>query len=294
MLTPGIHFACAFGSVEMVEMFIEAGADPLSITEDEKQSCLHRVAEHGGDIDVVKLLLRLKVPVDHPDYNGFTPLHFACWKEKATLAEVLLDAGADIEWETDMGASPLLTAVYHRSRACAALLLDRGADINAQMKEKMTPLDAARLKKDSWLVVELLERGAVSGMLKDARKPNFDMMMGKSGGLFSDMYRTKPVLPEGTLKLSEHDFVQLPAFNDFAMLIKYREANPEYSLESGSKLVEKMIQVAVHCQSLSILAYFLEAGISLDGDGDDRSPLMNAVQYGYAGPTHSCFSVSTL
>eukprot|EP01122_Echinamoeba_exundans_P017869 TRINITY_DN9818_c0_g1_i1.p1 TRINITY_DN9818_c0_g1~~TRINITY_DN9818_c0_g1_i1.p1 ORF type:complete len:453 (-),score=53.75 TRINITY_DN9818_c0_g1_i1:316-1605(-) len=282
-LTPGIHYACAFGSVEHVELFIEAGADPLIITEDEKQSCLHRVAEHSGDLDVARLLIRLGVPVNHPDYNGFTPLHFACWKEKPELARILLDGGADLEWRTEMQSTPLITAVYHRSRDCSMILIERGAQLNARTKDKMTPLDAARLKKDSWMIVELLERGAVSGMLEDVPKVTFDTTMSGAASIIGEMYSKKPALPpaEETMKLSKDDFIHLPAFNDVELLIKYQHANPEYKIEPNSPLAAEMIQIAVHSQATAVLSYFSSLGISLDGDGDERSPLMNAVQYGY-------------
>jgi len=72
--------------------------------------------------------------------GGLTPLIFAAREGDSESAKALLDAGAQVNQQSEYGWSPLLTAVNNRNYQLAKLLIDRGADVNLANKGLWTPL----------------------------------------------------------------------------------------------------------------------------------------------------------
>jgi ankyrin repeat protein len=72
--------------------------------------------------------------------GGLTPLVFAAREGDIESAQLLLDAGAQINQVTEYGWTPLLTAVNNRNYRLAAMLLEKGADPNLANKGGWTPL----------------------------------------------------------------------------------------------------------------------------------------------------------
>jgi ankyrin repeat protein len=110
-------------------------------------------AVRAGDAPVVERLLN-----DDPrlaratDDHLKTPLHWAAEHDYRDVAELLLDAGADLEATTSWGATPLDWAATMGSTKVADLLLARGA-------KGMNVVAAASLGKLR-LVREFLDSGA--------------------------------------------------------------------------------------------------------------------------------------
>lgn len=74
------------------------------------------------------------------DWGGLTPLAFATRQGDAATAQLLLDAGADINQTTEFGWTPLLIATQNRSYELGRLFLERGADPNVANKGGWNPL----------------------------------------------------------------------------------------------------------------------------------------------------------
>jgi ankyrin repeat protein len=72
--------------------------------------------------------------------GGLPALVFAAREGDIESARALLDAGADVNQQTEYGWTPLLTAVNNRNYNLAALLMERGADVNIANKGGWTPL----------------------------------------------------------------------------------------------------------------------------------------------------------
>src|SRR6185369_2196634 len=60
--------------------------------------------------------------------GGLTPLVFAAREGDIDSAKMLLDAGADVNQQTEYGWTPLLVATNNRFYKLASYLLERGAD----------------------------------------------------------------------------------------------------------------------------------------------------------------------
>jgi uncharacterized protein len=81
-----------------------------------------------GDVSTLKRLLGQDRGLARAtDEYLKTPLHWAAQNDHRDIAELLLDAGADIEATTSWGATPLDWAAVMGSRKVADLLLARGA-----------------------------------------------------------------------------------------------------------------------------------------------------------------------
>jgi len=93
------------------------------------------------------------------DQGGYTPLLFAARSGDAASAELLLNAGADVNDAAPDGASALVVALLSGQSEAAKLLLDKGADPNGAAAG-YGPLHAAVLRGDAALVTALLARGA--------------------------------------------------------------------------------------------------------------------------------------
>ncbi|HXH24212.1 MAG TPA: ankyrin repeat domain-containing protein, partial [Vicinamibacterales bacterium] len=72
--------------------------------------------------------------------GGLTALVFAAREGDIESAQALLDAGADVNQQTEYGWTPLLTAINNRNYRLAKLLIERGADVNLANKGGWTPL----------------------------------------------------------------------------------------------------------------------------------------------------------
>jgi ankyrin repeat protein len=100
--------------------------------------------------------------------DGFTPLHYAAYFDGPEAAQLLIEAGADIEAvsrneEFAPEARPLHSAVAAGRIETAAVLLRAGADPNARQHEGFTPLMAAEHQGDFDLAELLIQHGAYGG-----------------------------------------------------------------------------------------------------------------------------------
>ena len=84
---------------------------------------------------------------NHPDVDGFTPLHFAAQSGAVDVAEALLAAGATVDARNTYGNTPLFVAVFDsKGRGeLITLLRSRGADPYAINESGQTPVGLARL-----------------------------------------------------------------------------------------------------------------------------------------------------
>ena len=106
-----------------------------------------------GDVSAVKRLLSADTSLVHTtDEYLKTPLHWAAQHDHYDIAEMLLDAGADLEATTSWGATPFDWAATMGSTKVADLFLARGA-------KGLNLITAASLGKLD-LVRSFLESGA--------------------------------------------------------------------------------------------------------------------------------------
>jgi hypothetical protein len=151
---PGpLQLACSAADgphVELARVLIAAGARTLPA------GLLYVVAR--GSLELVKLMLESGADVNANGFDGNTALHVACkCGHEAIVAHLLRVPGVAVDARNDLGQSPLFVAAcFEFSAGCCRLLLQRGADANAADAHGVRPLTGARVRGHAEVVRELL------------------------------------------------------------------------------------------------------------------------------------------
>ncbi len=155
-------------SAEKIKKLIAAGAD-VNMRGHDGKTILVRTIQHDHGLnqshpDIAHILLDAGADPNIPDRTSSTALILAT-VGPANLAytRMLIDAGANVNAQNDMGTTPLmsavyddLNAVYDDSPAIVHLLLDAGADRTITNRYGETAADMAR-RNGKQKILELLE-----------------------------------------------------------------------------------------------------------------------------------------
>ncbi|KAK4696923.1 hypothetical protein P7C71_g1071, partial [Lecanoromycetidae sp. Uapishka_2] len=135
----------------------------------EGSTLLHTAAAHG-QLETILFLLDHGVAVDILDRDQFgcaTPLYYAARKTQIEAAQVLLDAGADINARgpsDNTVGSAVIPVTMKVTNACITLmnlLLDRGFDVNTRASTYGPSVLEQAIKAESYSMIQiLLDRGA--------------------------------------------------------------------------------------------------------------------------------------
>ncbi|WP_027069814.1 ankyrin repeat domain-containing protein [Novilysobacter defluvii] len=165
-----LHLAAALGRESMLQQLIAWGADPDLLAAD-GQSPLGVALSAGrrdladwldwrgwplprrrlrsadvpaaaivGDVDAVRRLLDLGLPVEAVDRQGCTALLRAAGGGHGALVDLLLARGADASCTADTGATPLSAAVSMRQAGIVDQLIGAGARIEQRLPGGLTAL----------------------------------------------------------------------------------------------------------------------------------------------------------
>jgi hypothetical protein len=125
----GLMSAAWYGNIEMMQLFIERGANPRRANRNGEQAL--QLAAWNGHLEAVKWLLDHGAPMNRDgDYWG--ALHYAVFNGHRELARYLLDRGANIDARSPNGSTPLMMAAREGREELARLLLETGADTKAK------------------------------------------------------------------------------------------------------------------------------------------------------------------
>lgn len=92
-----------------------------------------------GNIDAVKQHIAAGTNINQPDpLGGSSPLITACLFNKTGIAKLLIDVGANINFQNNDGSTPLHTAAFFCRPAIVQMLLQKGADKTIKNKYGQT------------------------------------------------------------------------------------------------------------------------------------------------------------
>ncbi len=141
--TPLQH-AVRRGLERSINKLLAAGADVTAQGSD-GQSALHTALlenKHGIGLILTQALQNRGVNPDIlRDKNGDNPLHIAARMDANTIAEKLIECGADIHQPNEDGDTPLHIAARHENFSMLSLLVDKGAKVLVPNKKGETPID---------------------------------------------------------------------------------------------------------------------------------------------------------
>ncbi|XP_075856878.1 ankyrin repeat and SOCS box protein 3 isoform X5 [Microcebus murinus] len=154
-----LHLAASQGHWKIVQILLEAGADPNATTLEETTPLF--LAVENGQIDVLRLLLRHGANVNGShSMCGWNSLHQASFQENAEILKLLLKKGANQECQDDFGITPLFVAAQYGKLESLSILISSGANVNCQALDKATPLFIAAQEGHTKCVELLLSSGA--------------------------------------------------------------------------------------------------------------------------------------
>lgn len=113
------------------------------------------VARSGTQQQMRDQLRLEKISVDTTDTNGFTPLILACYHSNQPVVEVLIKAGANLDYLSSMGTA-LMAASVKGDVGIADVLLKNGANVDLSDARGNTALIYAVKMQNTELVKLLL------------------------------------------------------------------------------------------------------------------------------------------
>ncbi|MCL4361842.1 ankyrin repeat domain-containing protein [Candidatus Dependentiae bacterium] len=126
-------------------------------------NALMGVSGLGTNIDLLKLILKYGGDIESK-YADLTPLMSASFSGNITMAQSLLDSGANINAQNNSGTTALMVAASMGRKDIVKLLIDAKARINIADISGLTALDYAQIPKHNKDIIQLLKsKGAKSG-----------------------------------------------------------------------------------------------------------------------------------
>lgn len=139
---------------DRIQLLLEAGAEADTADLLGHAPLYHAAMAGSTDFDeeegcaAVRLLIRYGADVNRQSGPGRSDaLHAAARRGYVGIAQVLLEAGADIDQRDSKGETPLRRAANCGREGMALLLLARGADPVSRDRQGRTPLDTVRNEK---------------------------------------------------------------------------------------------------------------------------------------------------
>lgn len=88
---------------------------------------LYEMVIKGVEFDRVREATRFVKNIDEKSDSGWTALMYAIQRGNTSLVDVLIESGADVEFEDDKGLTPLILARRLGHKGIVSLLLKAGA-----------------------------------------------------------------------------------------------------------------------------------------------------------------------
>ena len=153
------------------------------------RTLLHYTAAFESEPRVTEALLRYGARVDlHGGHEGLAPLHMAAKRanRERTIA-CLLEHGAVVGAEDDMGRTPLILAARYDHKSNCEALIAAGADVeDVDLKRSWGALHYALRQSSARCVAPLLDAGATL----DSWALDIAMMRGSTRGLYHVLRRS--------------------------------------------------------------------------------------------------------
>jgi ankyrin repeat protein len=146
----------------VVEVLLQADADPCVYSSPERMTALHAAAAKGMPKSCELLLVKAATGtlLEERDTQSLTALMYAAQSGYLDTTQLLLQHGADVNAANRQRKRPIMMAAFHKHANIVCCLLKFGADVNAVAHDGFCALMLAAHNDDYALAQLLLEHGA--------------------------------------------------------------------------------------------------------------------------------------
>ncbi|CAC5377157.1 unnamed protein product [Mytilus coruscus] len=153
-----LFFATYVENEEIVEMLLQAGADPNLTSSDGTTALL--TACYQGSTKIVQILVNHQSDINVCNPQRYSSIHIAAWNGYYQIVNILLKAGMHHDTATRDGNTPIALAAHGGHQSVIDILLPLGCNVNNADKDKDTALHYAAYNNMVVGVRKLLECGA--------------------------------------------------------------------------------------------------------------------------------------
>ncbi len=153
------HLAAKYNDTQTLQWLIDENVD-LDTDGNFNQMTPLSLAVSFNHTEIVRLLIKNKVRINHVNTRGYTALNLAAEDGYADIAELLLEQGVAIDKVNQWGSTPLHRAATNGHLSICQLLVQHGATISAVDQWHSTPLIRAAEQGQSRICEFLLSQGA--------------------------------------------------------------------------------------------------------------------------------------
>lgn len=167
-LTRALFAAINHGSIHDIEFYIDEGANPNDMDDDQlfNSLILATAVKNWGAVDF--LLQRSDVDIDAGNAIGLTPLMIAAEQTNRNLVSVLLLAGADQHRKMNDGSTALSISLYHCDAFNIKQLM-KGRNARFLTKTELTAAALAletAIKRNDRELIQVLSNSGILGLFK--------------------------------------------------------------------------------------------------------------------------------
>lgn len=143
-----LHAAVVTNNLDVIRKHIEAGSD-LNVSEPSRASSPLISAAFMGNTEAANLLIEAGANLNYKNADGSTALHTAAAFGKTEVAKLLILSGIDINIKNKEGSTALHTAAFFCHTDIVEVLLEKGVDKTIKNKSGKTALDVVETPFDN-------------------------------------------------------------------------------------------------------------------------------------------------
>jgi ankyrin repeat protein len=280
----GLHVAAHFGLYESLSILLGGTLDIDSKDRVHHRSSLFWAANHK---EVVNLLLDSGADIEFQDRRQLTPLIHAAGKGHKSVVQLLIDRGANINSENSFHDTPLTSAITQRHEDVAMLLVNSEVDFQSKTGHESSLNSAVRYGLEG-LVRLILTKGVdVNSKNGSGETPLFAAIRYQRKSLVELLLHRAADVNSKSNSGCTPLFQAIMYEEDLSvlrLLLQHgADTNPEYD---DSNLLE----FAIWHGRTDVVRLFLHEGICLDSPG---RALANAAEAGHVEPVKLLLDAGT-
>ena len=147
-----LHQAIYMRDLDAINQHIKAGTD-LNTPEPSRQSSPLITAAALGEVEATNILIDAGANINYTNLDGSNALHTAIVFGKSKVAETLIEKGIDLNTQNKEGSSALHTAAFFGKDDIVKTLIEKGVDKNLKNGAGNTALEIVNIPFESLMPI---------------------------------------------------------------------------------------------------------------------------------------------